>query len=50
MDCGETLPPDFFRKKNGANDAAKPADDEQPDPEAKPAETAKKPGRKKVAK
>ena len=50
MDCGEPLPPDFFRQKNGANNAAKPADDEQPDPEAKPAETTKKPGRKKVAK
>ena len=50
MDCGERLPDDFFRQKNAANNAAKPADDEQPEPEAKPAETAKKPGRKKVTK
>ena len=48
MDCGEALPPDFFRQKNGANDAAKPADDETPVPAEDAPKTGKKPGRKKT--
>ena len=46
MDCGESLPPDFFRQKNAANDAAKPADDETPVPAEDAPKTGKKTGRK----
>ena len=46
MDCGERLPDDYFRQKNGANNAAKPADDETPAPAEDAPKTGKKPGRK----
>lgn len=48
MDCGERLPDDFFRQKNAANNAAKPADDETPVPAEDAPKTGKKPGRKKT--
>lgn len=50
MDCGERLPDDYFRQKNAANNAAKPADDETPAPAEPAANTPKKGGRKKVTK
>lgn len=50
MDCGERFPDDYFRQKNAANSAAKPADDEQPTAAEPAANTPKKGGRKKIAK
>ena len=50
IDCGERLPDDYFRQKTAANSAPEAEPEQKPAAEDKPAETTKKPGRKKVAK
>ena len=50
IDCGERLPPDYFRRNTAANSAPDDEPEAEPAAPVKAAETPKKPGRKPAKK